>query len=81
MAVVPSFISSPLGLRALPDIGLLGIAGTYVDLADYNPRTLVGQFSQASFLVPELLQASVVVEQYTFLAFPTQLWVCQGLAG
>ena len=81
MATGPSFVSSSLGLRAQVDIGLLGIVGTFVDLADYNPGTLVGQFSLADFLVPGLLQASMVVEQYTLLAFPTQLWVRQGLAG
>ena len=75
MAAGPSFVSSLLGLLAQPDIGLLGIVGTSVDLADYNPGTLVGQFSLADFLVPRLLQASVVVEQYTLLALPTQLWV------
>ena len=81
MAAGPSFVSSSLGLLAQPDIGLLGIAGTSVDLADYNPGTLVGQFSLADFLVPGLLQASVVVEQYTSLALPTGLWVRQELTG
>ena len=81
MVAGPSFVSSSLGLRAQADIGLLGIAGTSVDLADYNPRTLVGQFSLAGLLVLELLQASGVVEKYTSLAWPTQLWVRQGLAG
>ncbi|CAF4431227.1 unnamed protein product, partial [Adineta steineri] len=59
MAAGPSFVSSSLGLRTQADIGLLGIAGTSMDLADYNPGTLVGQFSLADFLVPRLLQASV----------------------
>ena len=77
----PSFVSSSLGLLAQPDIGLLGTMGTSVDLADYNPGTLVGQFSLADFLVPRLLQASAVVEQYTSLALPDQLWVRQELAG
>ena len=81
MAVVPSFVSSSLGLLTQPDIGLHGITGTSMDLADYNPGTLVGQFSLADFLVPELLQASVAVEQYTLLALPTRLWVRQGLTG
>ena len=81
MATGPSFVSSSLGLHARPDIGLLGIAGTSVDLADYNPGTLVGQFSLEDFLVPELLQALVVVEQYASLALPTQLWVRQELVG
>ena len=81
MAAGTSFVSLSLGLCAQVDIGLLGIAGTSVDLADYNPGTLVGQFSLEDFLVPELLQASVVMEQYTLLAFPTQSWVRQGLAG
>ena len=81
MAVVPSFVSSSLGLLAQPNIGLLGIVGTSVDLADYNPGTLVGQFSLEDFLVLGLLQASVVVEEYTLLALPTQLWVRQELAG
>ncbi|CAF4246346.1 unnamed protein product, partial [Adineta steineri] len=58
MAAGPSFLSLSLGLLAQPDIGLLGIAGTSVDLADCNPGTLVGQFSLEDFLVPELLQAS-----------------------
>ena len=71
MAMGPSFVSSSLGLRAQVDIGLLGIVGTFVDLADYNPGTLVGQFFIADFLVLRLLQASVVVEQYTLLALPT----------
>ena len=81
MAAGPSFVSLSPGLLAQPDICLLGIVGTSVDLADCNPRTLVGQFSLADFLVPGLLQASTVVEQYTLLASPTQLWVRQGLAG
>ena len=81
MAARPSFVSSSLGLLAQLDIGLLGIAGTSVDLADCNPRNLSGQFSLVDFLVPGLLQASVVVEQYTLLALTTQLWVRQELTG
>ena len=81
MAAGPSFVSSSLGLRTHADIGLIRIVGTSVDLADYNPGTLVGQFSLADFLVPGLLQASAVVEQHTSLASPTQLWVRQELAG
>ena len=80
MAAGPSFVSSSLGLLAQPNIGLLGIAGTSMDLVDCNPRTLVGQFSLADFLVLGLLQALVAVEKYTLLALPTQLWVHQGLA-
>ncbi|CAF4362967.1 unnamed protein product, partial [Adineta steineri] len=37
MAAGPSFVSSSLGLLTQPDIGLLGIVGTSVDLAYYNP--------------------------------------------
>ena len=81
MVAGPSFVSSSLGVCAQEDIGLLGIAGTSVDLADCNPGTLVDQFFLADFLVPRLLQASVVVEQYTSLALPTQLWVRQELTG
>ena len=81
MAAGPRFVSSSLGILTQPDIGLLGIVGTSVDLADYNPGTLVGQFSLVDFLVPGFLQASVVVEQYTLLALPTQSWVRQGFAG
>ena len=63
MAAGPSFVSSSPGLLAQPDIGLLGIAGTSVDLADCNPGTLVGQFSLVDFLVLRLLQVSAAVER------------------
>ena len=81
MAMGPSFVSSSPSLLTQLDIGLLGTTRTSVDLADCSPGTLVSQFFLADFLVPELLQASAVVERHTSLAFPTQLWVCQGLAG
>ena len=81
MAAGPRFVSSSPYLLTEPGIGLLRTAGTSVDLADCSPGTLVDQFFLADFLVPGLLQASVVVEKYTSLALPTQLWVRQELAG
>ena len=81
MAAGPRFASLSPGLLAQPDIGLLGTAGTSMDLADCSPGTLVDQFFLVDFLVLRLLQASVAVERHTSLASPNQLWVRQGLMG
>ena len=55
MVAGPRFVSSSPSLLAQPDIGLLGTAGTSMDLADCSPGTLVDQFFLADFLILRLL--------------------------